>query len=229
MTRENVISNGRLFLVAGGRGRGGTDSVLEFMLKRLAVRRPRVAYIGAAHGDDLDFFNRMKAMLVGAGAGDVERVPLAGHRRMDASATRMLDKADLIFMSGGDVEEGMRALRACRAVRLLRSLFEKGKPFLGISAGSIMLGQTWVRWKDPEDDSTAEPFDCLGLAPFSCDTHDEDSGWEELKTLVSLSPAGTRGYGFPSNSGMVVEPDGASVSCGPVPVLFSAASKNGRS
>ena len=220
MTRENVQSNGRLFLVAGGRGRGGTDTVLEFMLKRLDCSQPRVAYIGAAHADDLDFFKRMKGMLVAAGAGDVELVPLAGRKRIDASAKQVLEKADLVFVSGGDVEEGMRVLEACGAVRLFRSLFKKGKPFMGLSAGSIMLGQTWVRWKDPEDDTTAAAFDCLGLAPFSCDTHDEDSGWEELKRLVSLSPAGTRGYGIPSASGLAVEPDGSSVSCGPVPVLY---------
>jgi peptidase E len=220
MTRENGKSNGRLFLVAGGRGRGGTDTVLEFMLERLDCSQPRVAYIGAAHADDPGFFKRMKGMLVAAGAGVVELVPLAGRRSIDASAKRLLEQADLVFVSGGDVEEGMRVLKACGAVRPLKALFKKGKPFMGLSAGSIMLGQTWIRWKDPEDDSTAEPFDCLGLAPFSCDTHDEDSGWEELKMLVSLSPAGARGYGIPSGSGLAVEPDGASVSCGPVPVLY---------
>lgn len=221
MNGERIPTKGRLFLVAGGHGRGRSDTVLEDMLARLAIPLPRVAYIGAAHGDDLSFFTRMAGMLTAAGAGPVDLVPTAEGRRVAPASRRILETADLVFVSGGDVEEGMRALGKAGVDRLLEALFAAGRPFMGLSAGSIMLGRAWVRWRDPGDDATAEPFPCLGFAPFICDTHDEESGWEELKALIALSPAGTPGYGIPSGGGLVVEPDGATVAMGVQPFTLS--------
>ena len=90
----------------------------------------------------------------------------------------------------------------------LRRLYRSGKLFFGISAGSIMLARKWVRWRDPDDDESAELFSCLGLAPILCDTHGEGDGWEELKALLALSPTGAIGYGIVSGTAIVVEPDG---------------------
>jgi len=46
-----------------------------------------------------------------------------------------------------------------------------------------MLSKEWIRWRDPDDDATAEFFPCLGIAPLICDTHGEQDGWEELQAL----------------------------------------------
>ena len=67
-----------------------------------------------------------------------------------------------------------------------RELHVQGKVFEGVSAGSIMLGQHWVRFPDENDESKAEIFDCLGVVPQSFDAHDEKSGWEELQVLARL-------------------------------------------
>ena len=76
-----------------------------------------------------------------------------------------------------------------------------------VSAGSIMPARKWVWWRDPHNDKGAEIFPCLGLAPILCVTHGEGGGWEELKTLLTLSPTGAIGYGIPSGAAIVVEPD----------------------
>jgi hypothetical protein len=89
----------------------------------------------------------------------------------------------------------------------LRRLHRSGKPFLGVSAGSIMLARKWVRWRDPHNDESAELFSCLGLAPILCDTHGEGDIWQELKVLLALSPMGAIGYGIASGTAIVVEPD----------------------
>ena len=102
----------------------------------------------------------------------------------------------------------MEILEGREVLPLLRQLHQAGKPFFGLSAGSIMLGRQWVRWDDPDDDSTASLFSCMGLAPLVCDTHSEHEGWEELAALLRLSPDGTVGYGLPSGSGLCVHPDG---------------------
>jgi peptidase E len=186
---------------------------MEMMLALPGVGSPRVAYLGAANGDDESFFRRMEREFLAAGSGPVEAVRLTGNR-VSETARHALERADIVFVSGGDVEEGMRVVRHCGADQLLRDLFEAGKPVMGLSAGSIMLGREWVRWRDPDDDATAEIFPCLGFAPFACDTHDEESGWEELRHLLSLSPDGTTGYGIPSGAGLVVEADGEIAFCG---------------
>jgi cyanophycinase-like exopeptidase len=92
---------------------------------------------------------------------------------------------------------------------LLRERFEQGAVFAGFSAGSIMLSRQWVRWHDPADDASAEPFDCLGFVPLVCDMHDETDGWEELKTLLRLRRVPEKiGYGAPTSMGLRVHPDG---------------------
>jgi hypothetical protein len=71
-----------------------------------------------------------------------------------------------------------------------------------------MLADRWVRWRDPDDDSSAELFPCLGFAPIICDTHDEEAGWEELQAALGLVKDGTRGYGLATGSGVKVTVDG---------------------
>jgi cyanophycinase-like exopeptidase len=120
----------------------------------------------------------------------------------------VLTECDIVFVSGGDVEEGMRVLRETRMTRLLRALYTARKPFFGVSAGSIMLARMWVRWRNPEIEESSELFPCLGFAPVLCDTHGEGEGWEELRTLLFLSPVGAVGYGIASGTAILVDEKG---------------------
>ncbi len=112
-------------------------------------------------------------------------------------------------MSGGDVEAGMQVLAQTGMTEFLRDQYRKGKPFFGSSAGSIMLAKAWVRWRDPNADSSAEPFPCLEIAQVCCDTHGEEDDWGELRVLTRLITAGTIGYGIPSGTALIANPDGS--------------------
>lgn len=199
-----------IYLLAGRPGgrRGGADPLLVRALASAGVANPKVAYIGAASDDSRSFFLMLAEHLRLCGAGSVTLAPLAGRRAAVDKARAVLEAADVIFVSGGDVEAGMAVLAERQIVPYLRGLYEAGKPFVGISAGSIMLGQQWVRWNDPDDDGSASLFPCMGLAPLTCDTHGEADGWEELRALLRLSPEGTVGYGIPAGAGLLVRPDG---------------------
>jgi cyanophycinase-like exopeptidase len=170
--------------------------------------RPSIAYIGAASGDSQPFFSMISGYLRRCGAGRITLAPLAGRRGKLEKARAILESADMVFISGGDVEAGMEVLEERQILPFLHELFERGKPFFGSSAGSIMLGRQWVRWEDPEDDATASLFPCMGLAPIVCDTHGETEEWEELRTLLRLTQEGTVGYGIPTGAGLRVCPDG---------------------
>jgi len=200
-----------IFLIAGGRGIRiwrGPDPLLQAVFRQVGVRRPTVAYVGAASEDNPSFRLLITKRLQKAGAGQVRLAPLCGRRGNPEKAKAVIEASDLVFLSGGDVEEGIRVLQEKGMTEPLRLLYRAGKPFFGISAGSIMLAQRWIRWPDPDDDTSSELFDCLGFASVLCDTHGEAEGWEELQAMLALSPIGVMGYGIASGTAIVVEPDG---------------------
>lgn len=60
---------------------------------------------------------------------------------------------------------------------------------MGVSAGAILLGAWWADW--PEDDDagleSTPLLECTGVVPRHVfDTHDEDDGWGELRTVATL-------------------------------------------
>jgi peptidase E len=202
-----------LHLLAGGPGSDARHitSLLAEALRTSGVARPRVACVGAANGDHPGFFRRMAELFKAAGAGAFDLAPTVP--ATDRART-VLARADAIFMSGGDVAAGVEALRKAGLVPLLAERHAAGVPFVGLSAGSIMLGRQWIAWADPDDDTTAAPFDCLGFAPLLCDTHAEEDDWAELRALLELQPPGTRGYGITSRAMLRVHPDGRTEAVG---------------
>lgn len=203
-----------VFLLAGGRRRAGSrpDPLIRLIMSEITGiyhRAPSIAYIGAASEDDAGFFRMMAEAFLRAGAGQVHHLitvpPTSDIRKVRAG----LEQADGIFISGGDVERGMQVLAEKKLNEFLVKLYQGGKPFFGLSAGSIMLAREWVRWRNPEDDSTAELFSCLGIIPLICDTHAEEDDWVELKTALKLEKSGSSGYGIPSGTGLKYLPDGS--------------------
>jgi cyanophycinase-like exopeptidase len=195
-----------MYLLAGDPGsrRGMRDPLICRAIAGCGTPEPSIAYVGAASGDDKPFFTMLARLMVACGAGAVELAPLAG-RRFKLERTRsVLEKADMVFISGGDVEEGMNLIDERGIMPVLRDLHRGGKPFFGLSAGSIMLARQWIVWEDPADDSTASAIPCLGFAPVLCDTHAEEDDWEELRALLLISPEGTAGYGIPAGGGLLV-------------------------
>jgi peptidase E len=191
-------------LLAGGRPRD-PEMTLRSYAKALGAcgrKSPRVAYIGVANQDNLMFYEAMKLVILEAGAGEVTLLRLAREKADVEAAKRFLVSADAVFLSGGEVEDGMRWLVTHGLDGFLKDLYREGKQFFGMSAGTIMMGTHWVHWDDPENDDTASLFNCLGFVPTVFDTHAEDEDWKELKTALRLLGDGARGYGIPTN-GMI--------------------------
>ncbi len=198
-----------MYLIAGGRG-GDNTEFLKKAFRECGRENPSVAYIGTASGERVRFFREFTVpMLKEAGAGDVKLVKLLGSSAGSARARSLLIRSDMIYISGGEVEDGMIGIP--RDVRvLLRELYEMGKVFASVSAGTIMLGIGWPHWDDEDNEpEEAVLFDCLGFAPTIFDTHCEGEDWVELRKAVSLSPEGFTGYGIPTGGQVVVFPDGS--------------------
>ena len=212
MTGRSAKSRAKaMHLIGGGpnmvRGKGA-DPLLEAAFAEAGKAEPSIAYVGAASDDDRGFFRWLGDLFRRSGSGEVRLVPLASRRADPAVARELLSNSDMVFVSGGDVEVGMAHLERHGLAPHLHDLFRRGTPFFGVSAGSIMLARCWVRWTDPDDDASAEPFPCLGMAPVVCDTHAEDDDWSELRALLALTEDGV-GFGIPSAAALRVAPNGA--------------------
>ena len=200
-----------IYLLAGGPGakRQSPDPILQMALHELNKTKPSVAYIGAAHGDSLMFYLFIKRLIVAAGAGKVELVPLAKKKSNIAEAQLIIQSSDCIFVSGGDVSEGMRVLTEKSVIPLIKKRYDEGALIIGVSAGSIMLAKQWINWPDENDEASAELFPCMNIAPVLCDTHGEEDKWNELHSLLRLTDGDQIGYGIPSGGAMRISTDGA--------------------
>ena len=208
-------------MIAGGRSRD--PALMARMMSRAfhGIEKPVVAYIGTANGDNLAFFQMMKVILKNSGANKVNFVRLAKKNPDLDAAREALAAADLVFLSGGEVEDGINWLNKHGLTGFLKELYSSGKPFLGVSAGVIMMGTHWVHWDIEGDDNTARLFDCLGFVPFIFDTHGEEEDWVELKTALKLLGNGSRGYGLPGGSMVSADSKGALVNLEKEYIVFA--------
>ncbi len=78
-----------------------------------------------------------------AGAGKVTLVPIVRKFDLDKARELLID-SDVIFISGGDVEMGMKYLTKRKLIPFFRELYDGGKLFCGVSAGAIMLCRNWM-------------------------------------------------------------------------------------
>jgi cyanophycinase-like exopeptidase len=199
-----------LFLLAGAPGAGGGvyRPLIREILQLPGKRKPRVAYLGAASDDDPRFSAFMERLIRSAGDCAFRLAPQVDRKGGRGGAREVIEEADLVFLGGGDVELGMRRLLERDLTGTLQQKYRSGTPFFGVSAGAILLCRQWIRWRDPEDDGSAELFDCLGLAPVLCDCHGEEDGWAELKALLRLAGGRALGHGLRAGAAVRVTADG---------------------
>jgi peptidase E len=217
-----------IFLMSGGRNRQGKkkDVIMPALFKEIGKAAPRIGYIGVASDDDRSFFKFISAEFLQGGVAEVVLAQITSSKADLAKTREILQQVDAVFISGGDVERGMQVLEEKQMTGFLRDLYTGGKVFFGASAGSIMLAQQWIRWRDPEDDSTAELFPCLDFANLICDTHSESDGWEELQTALSLEKNNAEGYGIATGACLKVQAEGKLEALGgPVSVYKNKAGK----
>lgn len=168
-----------------------------------------MAYLGAASDDDPRFCGWMQELVTSAGACTFRLAPVVGRKAIGGAARVIIEAADLVFVGGGDVELGMHRLLERDLQGSLKKKHGSGTPFFGISAGAILLGRQWIRWRDPKDDASAELFECLGFAPILCDCHGEKDGWGELQALLRLAGDRPVGYGLRAGAAIRVAANGS--------------------
>jgi len=204
------MSAQKVYLITGGPKADVAQLESDFAsaLKICKKDKPKVSYIGTASLDSKPFFNFMKKHMLKGGAGEVCLAPIAGENADIALAKEIIDGSDIVFMSGGEVEDGMIWLEKSGLDKYLTELFYGGKPFFGLSAGCIMMGKNWTHWDIENDDSSASIFDCLGFIPMVFDAHAEEEDWKELKCTIKLMGEGAEGYGLSDGGAYIADDKG---------------------
>ncbi len=205
------MTMGPALLIAHG---GPGDAFHDRAFEQLGKRAPRVAYVGAANRDQAAWYLRVSDTLrTRHGA----RVELA--RTMvdnPAPARGALEDADLIYLAGGDVQLLATRMRVLGLDAVLRSCHAAGAMLLGISAGAVALGPSWIAFPDDYaggEDDRVRRFPCVGAFPFAIDCHDEDGDWEELRALLARwalddPKAAVEAYGIPHGGALEVDARG---------------------
>lgn len=197
---------GRAYLVASGQD-GLLGQIAQRVMRDIGKKSPRIAVSYApVEGDrqGLKFMSeRMPGLFPGA---TLERIE---HDRA------VVDRADLVFVSGGDPTHGAKVLARTGAAGWMREAHARGTPTMGVSAGAIVLGAWWIDW--PEDEGAPEEqadlVACVGVLPDHVfDTHDEEDGWGELHVasrLLARRGAKARILGIPTKGALVFDEHGA--------------------
>ena len=218
-----MANAGRVYLVASGND-GSLEAMAARALAETGTRAPRVAVSYAPIADSPEQLASMVPLVGELFKGaEVMRVALEGEvgAMNHAAARDVVERADLVFVVGGDPVLGVKILGAARAEVWLRAARARGAAMLGVSAGSILLGAWWAAWPDAFAQGTL--VECTRVAGgLVIDCHDEASDWEELRLVKQMCESKglaerARFIGIPTGGAIVVHSDGSHETVGKPP------------
>jgi hypothetical protein len=196
------------------------DALVAHALAGIARKPARIATTYAASGEP--HVAQMGAFLTKAfGGAEVTRFTVKGEKSPmpAADARAIVERADLVFLGGGDPAHGAHLLAAAGADQWIRDAHAHGTACMGMSAGAIMLCAWWGEW--PDDAPRDAPHDGGSLVPCArvvpdlvLDCHAEEDHWAELALVrgmlrdhLGATANLPRFLGLPTGSGLIVGPD----------------------
>ncbi len=175
------------------------DSLSDRIRADLDSSKPSAAYVGASNGDQPEFYSLFQAAMESMEISNCRLVP----SQPSKEDILFIEDADLIVLSGGDVERGWRTFEQNGLKELVPRKRFDGAILMGVSAGAIQLGLGCLS-------TSAQPkqIDMFRFVPFYIGAHDEENDWWDMRALVNLSPNDTRAIGIPAGGGAVYQSDG---------------------
>ncbi|KAA9009345.1 cyanophycinase [Histidinibacterium aquaticum] len=152
MSRK-VDTTGPLIAIGGAEDKTSRASILRNVLSLSPADQPVVGVITTASSIPDDVFGGYKEAFDGIGAGEVLDIRI--RERKDANASKyieMIERSDVIFISGGDQMRLTNILGASPALEMMRRRHEEGATIAGTSAGAACQSGTMV-YGGPADDS----------------------------------------------------------------------------
>jgi cyanophycinase-like exopeptidase len=186
----------------------------------------------AGNASGLRFMSeRMPRLFPGALVGRFSVNGESGAMR-SSEVRAIIDRADLVFVSGGDPTLGARLLDDSGASGWIRDAQARGVATMGVSAGSIALGAWWADWPDDDSGDESEQLARTGLVAgigavpgHVFDAHNEEDDWDELRIVARLCAArgeSARFLGIATGGAVIFHGDGAMESVGNPPFVLEA-------
>lgn len=152
----------RVLLISNS-GRPFLEHCRAAIAEFLGARR-RVAFVTAAsYGDEVEYWQMARDALAPLG---VEVL----HLRTEDRPLEVLDRAEALFVGGGNTFHLLGRLHAAHLPEAIRVRARSGMPYIGSSAGSNIAGPNVLTTNDWNVDGVAR-FDALGLVPFNINPH----------------------------------------------------------
>ena len=171
---------------------------LKSVLNFVSEQQPCAAYIGAANGDQPEFFQIFQSAMEDIGISDCRMIM----SDFSADDQVFLDKASIILLAGGNVARGWKVIESTGMKEIILRRYSEGAVLIGVSAGAAHLGSTWL----VSEDSDAL-LNMLSIVPYVISSHEEKEGWVNLKKIMRLKGEEARGIGMPFGTGMIYHPD----------------------
>lgn len=173
---------------------------LRTLENSFASEPPKAAYVGAANGDEEQFYSIFTAAMEGVKVYDCRMI----RSSFSVEDAAFINEADIILLAGGEVERGWDIFVQNGLREVLVRRYYEGATLMGVSAGAVHLGL--FGWRERES-SGENLIRTLGLVPFVIDAHGEKDGWERLKQALRIAAPNARGIGIPLGAGMVFHAD----------------------
>ncbi|HEY4214115.1 MAG TPA: Type 1 glutamine amidotransferase-like domain-containing protein [Steroidobacteraceae bacterium] len=202
-TATEQILTRSLFLLADSELLFWSDDSGSFVSKivQAAVKpKPSVAYIGASNGDMPEAFQILQAALDQAEVGEVQHVTAA----FPDSDRAFLDTADIIVLSGGDVEVGWNVFAKTGMREVIERRYLEGVVLVGVSAGAVQFGKNAAL---EDENGGSRLIDTFGFVNIIVDVHDEKNEWRSLAATIHLLEGSATGIGIPKGGGLIVHSD----------------------
>jgi peptidase E len=171
--------------------------LIEYFLRQTGKRKPKVSFIGAAHGDADAGRLRFYA---GFSQFDCRPSHLPLFARTPRDLASFVLEQDAIFVGGGNTRSMLAVWREWELERHLRAAWEKGIVLGGASAGSICWFEHGLT------DSVAGPLtamSCLGFLPGANCPH-YDSEPQRRPTMLRLVARGAIADGIAADDGVAL-------------------------
>lgn len=147
-----VPSKGALVAIGGAEDKTSRAEILRRVLELSGQEAPVVGVITTASSIPEDVYAAYQAVFTEIGATAVQDIRIRDRTDAEADAfVEMIQKSDILYISGGDQMRLTNILGASRSLGMIRARHDEGAVIAGTSAGAACQSRTMV-YGGPADD-----------------------------------------------------------------------------
>ena len=184
-----------------------TDSLNRYALQLTEIDCPNVLFVPTASDDEEGYIEKIEKYYDGLGCR-VDVLYLCDYPDSETVISEKIDRADLIYIGGGDTESMLCSWKKYGVDRKLLEACAAGKVLTGISAGLIC----WFAFGCSDSDYFKDPnhwdfkfVEGLGLFPLMVCPHYDEEGRNRFDAMLTEANTGMDGLALENDTAVVIE------------------------